>query len=52
MESIDGGLRHLQQQVEGHWPGGEAGEVAVAKAVLPLDEALDQIEALLVASVA
>jgi hypothetical protein len=49
LESIDGGLRHLQRQVARHWSSGEAGDAAMADAVAPLDAALDQIEALLAA---
>ncbi|MFM7169754.1 MAG: hypothetical protein ACKOYH_02715, partial [Cyanobium sp.] len=49
LESIDGGLRHLQRQVERQWPSSEAGDAAISQAVEPLDEALDQIEALLAA---
>ena len=47
LESIDGGLRHLQRQVERQWPSTAAGEEEVSQAVEPLDEALDQIEVLL-----
>lgn len=47
LESIDGGLRLLQRQVERQWPSTEAGDSAISQAVEPLDEALDQIEALL-----
>lgn len=47
LESIDGGLRQLQNQVERHWPSSEAGEAAVGEAVEGLDETLDQIEQLL-----
>ncbi|MFN9546272.1 MAG: hypothetical protein ACK6AD_04260 [Cyanobacteriota bacterium] len=49
LESIDGGLRHLQRQVERQWPSSEAGDAAMAQAIEPLDEALDQIEGLLAA---
>lgn len=49
LESIDGGLRHLQRQVEHQWPSSEAGDAAIAEAVAPLDDALDQIEGLLTA---
>jgi hypothetical protein len=49
LESIDGGLRHLQRQVAHQWPSSEAGDAAITRAVAPLDEALDQIEALLAA---
>jgi hypothetical protein len=49
LESIDGGLRHLQRQVERQWPSSEAGDAAITQAVEPLDEALDQIEGLLAA---
>ncbi|MFM9047768.1 MAG: hypothetical protein ACKOOH_08985 [Cyanobium sp.] len=49
LESIDGGLRHLQRQVERQWPSSEAGDAAIGLAVEPLDGALDQIERLLVA---
>jgi hypothetical protein len=47
LERIDGGLRHLQQQVDAQWPSTEATGTAVAEAIAPLDEALDQIERLL-----
>ena len=49
LESIDGGLRHLQRQVARQWPSSEVGDAAMAQAIEPLDEALDQIEALLAA---
>lgn len=49
LESIDGGLRHLQRLVERQWPSTEAGDAAMSQAIEPLDEALDQIEALLAA---
>lgn len=49
LESIDGGLRHLQRQVERQWPSSEAGDAAMAQAIEPLDDALDQIEGLLAA---
>ncbi|MEB3324947.1 MAG: hypothetical protein VKM17_06370 [Cyanobacteriota bacterium] len=49
LERIDGGLRHLQRQVERQWPSSEAGDAAITQAVEPLDEALDQIEGLLAA---
>lgn len=47
LEQIDGGLRHLQQQVDAHWPSSEATDAAVTEAIEPLDEALDQIDRLL-----
>jgi len=47
LEQIDGGLRHLQQQVDAQWPSSEATDAAVAEAIEPLDEALDQIDRLL-----
>lgn len=47
LEGIDGGLRQLQRQVDRQWPSTEATGQAVAGAVAPLDEALDQIEPLL-----
>jgi len=47
LERIDGGLRHLQQQVDAQWPSTEASDVAVAEAIEPLDDALDQIDRLL-----
>jgi hypothetical protein len=47
LERIDGGLRHLQQQVEQQWPSSEASDAAVAKAIEPLDDALDQVDRLL-----
>jgi chromosome segregation ATPase len=47
LEQIDGGLRHLQQQVDAQWPSSEATDAAVAGAIAPMDEALDQIDRLL-----
>ncbi|MFM7228871.1 MAG: hypothetical protein ACKO2F_04425 [Cyanobacteriota bacterium] len=47
LEGIDGGLRHLQRQVNRHWPSSAATDVAVTQAIAPLDEAIDQIERLL-----
>lgn len=47
LERIDGGLRHLQLQVDQQWPSSEASGAAVAEAIEPLDEALDQIDRLL-----
>jgi len=47
LEQIDGGLRHLQQQVDAQWPSSEATDAAVAEAIEPLNEALDQIDRLL-----
>ena len=47
LEQIDGGLRHLQRQVDAQWPSSEATDAAVAEAIEPLDEALDQIDRLL-----
>ena len=47
LEQIDGGLRHLQQQVDAQWPSSEATDAAIAEAIEPLDEALDQIDRLL-----
>jgi hypothetical protein len=47
LEQIEGGLRQLQQQVDQQWPSSEASGAAVAEAIAPLDEALDQIERLL-----
>jgi chromosome segregation ATPase len=47
LERIDGGLRHLQQQVDAQWPSTEASDAAVAEAIEPLDDALDQIDRLL-----
>ncbi|MFM7314357.1 MAG: hypothetical protein ACKO0M_14540 [Cyanobium sp.] len=47
LEEIDGGLRHLQLQVDQQWPSTEAGDAAVSEAIAPLDEALDQIDQLL-----
>jgi hypothetical protein len=47
LEQIDGGLRHLQQQVDAQWPSSEATDAAVAGAIAPLDAALDQIDRLL-----
>jgi len=47
LERIDGGLRQLQRQVDRHWPSTEVGDAAMAEAIAPLDEALDQIERLL-----
>lgn len=47
LEQIDGGLRHLQRQVDAQWPSSEATDAAVAGAIAPLDEALDQIDRLL-----
>lgn len=47
LEVIDGGLRHLQRQVDRHWPSSAATDVAVKQAIAPLDEAIDQIERLL-----
>ena len=47
LERIDGGLRQLQRQVDRQWPSSEAGDAAMAGAIAPLDEALDQIERLL-----
>jgi hypothetical protein len=47
LERIDGGLRHLQRQVDRHWPSSEATGAAMAEAIAPLDDALDQIERLL-----
>jgi chromosome segregation ATPase len=47
LEQIDGGLRHLQQQVDAQWPSSEASDAAVTEAIEPLDEALDQIDRLL-----
>lgn len=47
LEQIDGGLRHLQQQVDAQWPNSEASDAAVAGAIAPLNEALDQIDRLL-----
>lgn len=52
LESIDGGLRHLQRQVARQWPDTTAGDAAIAQAVQPLDDALDQIETLLAAGAA
>ena len=40
-------LRHLLQQVDAQWPSSEATDAAVAEAIEPLDEALDQIDRLL-----
>jgi hypothetical protein len=47
LERIDGGLRHLQAQVARQWPSSDATDAAMAEAINPLDEALDQIEQLL-----
>jgi len=47
LERIDGGLIHLQQQVDQQWPSTEASDAAVAEAIEPLDDALDQIDRLL-----
>jgi hypothetical protein len=47
LEQIDGGLRHLQQQVDAQWPSSDATDAAVAGAIAPLDEALEQIDRLL-----
>jgi hypothetical protein len=47
LEQIEGGLRHLQQQVDAQWPNSEATDAAVAEAIEPLNEALDQIDLLL-----
>ncbi|MCX5946842.1 MAG: hypothetical protein NTY67_01175 [Cyanobacteria bacterium] len=47
LEQIEGGLRHLQQQVDAQWPSSEATDAAVAEAIEPLNEALDQIDQLL-----
>ncbi|MFM7393200.1 MAG: hypothetical protein ACKO22_02260 [Cyanobium sp.] len=47
LERIDGGLRQLQRQVDRQWPSSEVGDAAMAEAIAPLDEALDQIERLL-----
>ena len=47
LEQIDGGLRHLQQQVDAQWPSSEATDAAVAEAIEPLNESLDQIDRLL-----
>ncbi|MFM7548578.1 MAG: hypothetical protein ACKO8I_06830 [Cyanobacteriota bacterium] len=47
LEQIDGGLRHLQRQVDQQWPSTEASGAAVAEAIAPLDQALDQLERLL-----
>jgi hypothetical protein len=47
LERIDGGLRHLQLQVEAQWPSSEATDAAMAEAIAPLDDALDQIDRLL-----
>jgi len=49
LERIDGGLRQLQLQLDAPWTSSEAG-AAVAAAIEPLQEALDQIEQLLDAS--
>jgi hypothetical protein len=55
LEAIDGGLYHLRRQIDRQWPSTEAtaGVMAgaVAAAIDPLDEALDQIERLLEAGV-
>lgn len=47
LEQIDGGLRHLQQQVDAQWPSSDATDAAVNEAIEPLDEALDQVDRLL-----
>ncbi len=47
LEVIDGALHHLRRQVDRQWPSTEATGVAMAAAIDPLDEALDQIERLL-----
>jgi hypothetical protein len=47
LERIDGGLRQLQLQLDAPWTSSEAGAAAVAAAIEPLQEALDQIDRLL-----
>jgi hypothetical protein len=47
LEAIDGGLRHLQREVARQWPSSAATDAAMAAAIAPLDEGLDQIERLL-----
>ena len=47
LEQIDGGLRHLQQQVDAQWPSSDDTDAAVNEAIEPLDEALDQVDRLL-----
>jgi len=47
LEQIDGGLRHLQHQVDATWPSSQATDAAMAEAIEPLDDALEQIDRLL-----
>jgi hypothetical protein len=51
LEAIDGGLRQLRRQIDRQWPSTQATAGAMAAAIEPLDEALDQIERLLDAGV-
>jgi hypothetical protein len=51
LEAIDGGLRQLRRQIDRQWPSTEATAGAMAAAIEPLDESLDQIERLLDAGV-
>lgn len=51
LEAIDGGLHQLRRQIDRQWPSTEATAEAMAGAIEPLDEALDQIERLLEAGV-
>ena len=47
LEQVDGGLRHLQRLVDQHWPSSAATDAAMAEAIAPLDDGLDQIDRLL-----
>ena len=47
LEQVDGGLRHLQRLVYQHWPSSAATDAAMAEAIAPLDDGLDQIDRLL-----
>jgi ribosomal protein L3 len=44
LEAIDGGLQQLRRQIDRQWPSTEASDAAMATAIEPLDEAIDQIE--------
>ena len=47
LEAVEGGLRHLRQRIDRHWPGSEVPAPSLAAAIDPLEEALDRIDALL-----
>lgn len=46
-EALEGGLQQLRRQIDRQWSSEQASGAALATAIEPLDEALDQIERLL-----